>query len=160
MHFIATFYPNARGNWSPINDPLPGPNQWDVCAYLQTCAPEQRDAIVSAQGHAADVLKSDPAAPQWIREWDGPWHICVEQLGQFFPALRRSLDRNGPTFYDVTVRIEVNPKETDLCAQFHASAMVAFFDRDIGRVVKVTHQPAALGADAPAAPPVAAGCRR
>jgi hypothetical protein len=58
------------------------------------------------------------------------------------------------------VRIEVNPKETDLCAQFHASAMVAFFDRDIGRVVKVTHQPAALGADAPAGPPVAAGCRR
>jgi hypothetical protein len=97
MHYIATFHPRARTKNFTVNASPPGPDQWDVCAYLQSLSKAERAECLAPQSAVADRLKTDPAAPQWVREWRGPFHVTVEQIGQFFPALRRSLERNGPT---------------------------------------------------------------
>lgn len=84
--YTATFTPEAWINDYAVPVDPEGPTEWDcsafvdadTLAYLEQCAQRrgddwQLDDVLDLD----DVFKDDPAAPQWVREWRGPFTIRV-----------------------------------------------------------------------------------
>lgn len=77
MRFFAEFNPQAWFNDYAISvDPM-GDTVWDVTRFMSMVKPELRAACCVTDSHESDVFKDDPAAPQWIREWSGPFYITL-----------------------------------------------------------------------------------
>jgi hypothetical protein len=75
----AHFRPEAwvRDNAIPV-DPE-GPTRWEVSpAYLAKLVAEHGDEVLYEAGYESDELRYDPAAPEWIREWSGPFSVSLE----------------------------------------------------------------------------------
>ncbi len=87
MHYTATFQPEAWVNDHAIQVDPEGPTQWDctafidvdTLAYLDECA-RGSDALTGPYGalDRDDVFMNDPAAPDWVRKWRGPFTIRVQ----------------------------------------------------------------------------------
>jgi hypothetical protein len=84
--YIATFQPQAWQNDYAIPVDPEGTTSWDCTAFVGEPAnadyfdTETRQEIYEEIGgwvDKDDVLKGDPAAPQWIRDWQGPFTITV-----------------------------------------------------------------------------------
>lgn len=81
--FRAVFSPEAwiRNYAEPV-DPL-GEDTWDCTAFLmaEELLPEVERAMDEAGEWKddADRLKEDPAAPQWVKDWRGPFTITVRE---------------------------------------------------------------------------------
>jgi hypothetical protein len=82
VRYIATFTPKAwvRNNGLVEVDPE-GPTQWNCTKELMLLAPQDRAQIVRDGHDRLDLLKDDPNAPEWIREWAGPFDIHVRAAG-------------------------------------------------------------------------------
>jgi hypothetical protein len=77
--FYATFHPQAWFNdWAVDADPE-GPITWDVTDYLMQLSPEKRDAALEPDTYDSDYLRLTPNAPQWVKEWQGPFYVSVKQ---------------------------------------------------------------------------------
>lgn len=79
--FTATFSAEAWVNDQAIEVDPEGPTEWDCTtavfehlAYFQALG---LDSVVDGLVDNDDVLKGDPAAPEWIQEWRGPFTITV-----------------------------------------------------------------------------------
>jgi len=86
--YRATFDPQAWINDYAVSVDPEGETAWDCTAFV-TSPPDRLDgfgeaavlAAIEADGYFLDrddVLKDDPAAPEWVREWAGPFTITVE----------------------------------------------------------------------------------
>ncbi len=86
--YRATFSPQAWINDQAVPVDPEGPTEWDctafvdddTLAYLKRTANlrgENLDDLVDGVIDNDDVFKSDPAAPEWIRNWSGPYTIRV-----------------------------------------------------------------------------------
>lgn len=86
--FQARMTPQAWVRDDAITVDAPGPDAWDCTAAVN----ENRDYFnrLLSSGCAGDwnengsglldnndVLKGDPQAPEWVRQWDGPFDIHV-----------------------------------------------------------------------------------
>ena len=84
--FTAHFRPEAWVNDNAVTVDAEGPTEWDCTAYLRL--PENAatlQEVVEVLGDVDDewqddddLLFSDPAAPEWVRNWKGPFTITVE----------------------------------------------------------------------------------
>ena len=82
--YIAHFTPEAWQQDQAIEVDAEGPQEWDCTAWAQQ-HPDYMDRITMlARGGDTDgvldrddLFQSDPAAPQWVREWRGPFTIRV-----------------------------------------------------------------------------------
>lgn len=86
--YVATFDPQAWMNDYALSVDPEGDTDWD-------CTEAVRE-FVGADGGLMkpfrlmnygddyldndDILKSDPAAPEWVREWSGPFTITVRVI--------------------------------------------------------------------------------
>lgn len=86
--FQARFNPQAWVNDYAIDVDPQGPTTWDATDAVASMPAEYRDQLVSeieaddpfGWGEALDSwdwLHDDPNAPQWVRDWNGPFSIWV-----------------------------------------------------------------------------------
>jgi len=86
--FVAHFAPQVwqRDNAVEV-DPL-GDEEWDVTEPFKRLPWAYQESLLhkmASLGFALDkydVLKDDPNAPQWIREWSGPFDITIRVEGE------------------------------------------------------------------------------
>jgi hypothetical protein len=84
LGYTAHFTPEAwQGDYAVEVDPE-GPREWDCTAYAGQHRAYLAGLFLEATGEPPDgvldrddVFKADPAAPQWVREWRGPFTIRV-----------------------------------------------------------------------------------
>ena len=84
--FIATFIPQQTLSWLGGDcypaDPK-GDTEWDCTQYLKaTYTQEEIDSILSSPygDELTDSVRDDPNAPEWVREWDGPYEVRVKEI--------------------------------------------------------------------------------
>jgi transcriptional regulator with XRE-family HTH domain len=84
--YEARFQPEAWVNGQAIQVDPEGPTSWDcteladgLTAYLAGCARRQGEAFDDGFGVVDndDLFKTDPAAPEWVRAWSGPFTIRI-----------------------------------------------------------------------------------
>ncbi len=85
MRFLATFTPQAWQNDYAIDVDAEGPTTWDATGFIRDPANKinEGDVLEGIKDEGSwldkdDVLKSDTNAPEWVREWSGPFTIMVE----------------------------------------------------------------------------------
>ena len=83
MRYIAHFQAEAwQNDYANPVDPE-GPEEWDCTEHLTKRKVVQSvDAcllVAEDWEDSFDILKGDPAAPEWIREWRGPFTITVRR---------------------------------------------------------------------------------
>ena len=75
--YVATFQPQAWVKDQAIDVDAEGETSWDCSAYLSRRVADrlpQVEEALAGQGEwrdESDVLRNDPNAPQWVREWSG-----------------------------------------------------------------------------------------
>jgi hypothetical protein len=81
---IATFTPQAWTNDQAMEVDCEGPNTWDVTDQVHALG---KDAALALRddSNETDAFRSAPTAPNWIRDWSGPFYIEVaDSIGQYF----------------------------------------------------------------------------
>jgi hypothetical protein len=132
--FEATFTPQVwLGDQALEVDPH-GDTTWDCTdefkqlpiGYQAQLACEMSDSGV---GHDIDdALKSDPAAPDWVRNWSGPFEIYIRQVP------------DPVATYRIEVRFDFTGTQHDAEAEAHRVAgllggeVTAIFDPDFEEV--------------------------
>jgi hypothetical protein len=79
VNYIATFTPQAWLNDSAVTVDAEGDTSWDCTAELATMPADYRAQVIESGHDIDDWLKGDGAAPQWVREWQGPFEIHVRE---------------------------------------------------------------------------------
>lgn len=79
---IATFDPQVWLNDHALSVDPQGETKWDCTNYVQELKlTDKVEKFIEKEGYwldCDDVLKEDANAPEWIREWTGPFSITVE----------------------------------------------------------------------------------
>lgn len=83
--YRATFHPQAWQNDYAVPVDAEGPTTWDVTpeyltGLLGTGTPNNWKLadVLEPDTYASDDLRFDPAAPQWVKDWGGPFYVEVE----------------------------------------------------------------------------------
>lgn len=77
---LVTFYPQV---WiGPAGDTLAAPaDAHDPAHYLVPLSDAMRDGrVVEDDAHESDYLKDHDNAPEWVREWSGPFYVTVSEV--------------------------------------------------------------------------------
>jgi hypothetical protein len=75
---IATFTPQAWVRDNAIEVDPEGPTEW--ITQFEDLSTEQAEKILECGHDLDDLLKEDPAAPEWVREYRGPFEIHVRKI--------------------------------------------------------------------------------
>lgn len=78
--YIATFRPQAWIRDNAVEVDPDGETQWDCTEFIAAASPEWREATLSRGKDYDDILREDPAAPEWVRNWRGPFDTWVEEV--------------------------------------------------------------------------------
>lgn len=84
--YTATFTPQAWMRDYAVEVDAEGPTTWDATDAVNGLSEDYRATLlaeIEAEDRALDAhdaLKDDPNAPEWVRDWRGPFdiHITVE----------------------------------------------------------------------------------
>jgi len=86
--FVAHFAAQQWQRDSAVEvDPL-GDEEWDITDAFTQLRPDYQEHLLHQMGFRGfaldshDLLKEDPNAPQWIREWSGPFDITIRVEGE------------------------------------------------------------------------------
>lgn len=83
---IARFHPQAWVNNYAIAVDPEGPTEFDVTAEIVAMGREAALAITD-DDFKGDNLRFAAAAPQWVRNWSGPFYVEVaEAIAAYFGA--------------------------------------------------------------------------
>lgn len=85
--YTARFTPEAWVRDNAIEVDPQGPQEWDCTGfaaghedYLARLAARFGDTVADGVVDAEDRFKGDPAAPEWVRDWRGPFTITVQAV--------------------------------------------------------------------------------
>ncbi len=77
---VAVFTPQAWVRDNAIDVDVEGPAEWDVTEFFGLLTYGERARMLSENGDGdRDWLKEDPAAPQWVQTWQGPFEIHLRR---------------------------------------------------------------------------------
>src|SRR5579884_855982 len=83
---------NPQTYTSDYADPA-GDTEWVVSPdYFAELYEDLGDVVLDDASHGSDLLRWDPAAPAWVREWSGPYWIDVLDLVE----VNAQTDASGP----------------------------------------------------------------
>ena len=80
---VAYFYPQAWVNDQAIEVDPEGERSWVIStSHLDQIRSNHANRLEKLYypSWVSDAVKDDPAAPQWIREWNGPFWVGVEKI--------------------------------------------------------------------------------
>lgn len=84
IRYTARFTPEKWVRDNAVEVDPQGPQEWDCtefaaghAGYLAAIAARFGDTVESGVVDAEDRFKDDPAAPEWVRGWRGPFTISV-----------------------------------------------------------------------------------
>lgn len=125
--FEAEFCPEAwQGDNAVTVDPQ-GPTTWDCSAFV-----EANRAYFDQLPDGLDVddlLKDDPAAPEWVRKWSGPFSIHVtEPIGPSLFVLDVTAD-SGVPFRVLAIPCRTEGPNRHRAPAGRDHAIVEFYDR-------------------------------
>lgn len=78
----ATFHPQAWVNDHAIDVDPEGETSWVVTPEFYNelrVSLRWPDEIDETNTYESDYLRHDPAAPQWVRDWHGPFYVEVHR---------------------------------------------------------------------------------
>jgi hypothetical protein len=83
QRFIAKFDPQAWVNDYAMSVDPQGPQEWDVTDFVlrRKQLKQKIEEAVESLGwwlDDHDIFQDHPDAPQWVRDWQGPFTITVE----------------------------------------------------------------------------------
>lgn len=103
---IAKFYPQAWQNDYAISVDPEGPTEWDV-TYEILLVRKDRALAIQDDRADSDALRFTPNAPQWVKDWSGPFFIEVEEsIAAYFET------KDGMEEYRVTLHEDRGDKHT------------------------------------------------
>jgi hypothetical protein len=87
--YVAHFTPEAWVNDNAVEVDPEGAQEWDCTTFVgerqdyfgRLFADEGGDPSGAGVIDASDTLVYDPAAPEWVRAWSGPFTIRVRRVG-------------------------------------------------------------------------------
>lgn len=83
IKLVAEFHPEAWQNDYAVPVDAEGITEWDPRQFLEGAHSELLPEIITDAHDEGewvdvdDVLKEDPNAPKWVRDWRGPFTITV-----------------------------------------------------------------------------------
>ncbi|AME28615.1 hypothetical protein [Burkholderia sp. PAMC 26561] len=81
---VATFHPQAWVNNHAVDVDAQGECQFDVTEYVSALGEEKASAIKD-YSDSSDDLVSFAQAPEWAKNWPGPFFVTVEQsIDEYF----------------------------------------------------------------------------
>jgi hypothetical protein len=84
---IARFIPQAWQNDYAIEVDAQGPDTWDVTHQIVSISKKSALAIVD-DDYASDNFHLSTAAPKWVRDWQGPFRVELEeQISSYFDQI-------------------------------------------------------------------------
>lgn len=72
-----TFWPQAWVNDYAIDVDPQGDQTWEASAGYLSAMRELGDQAFESSTYESDEWRNDPAAPEWVREWQGPYWVEV-----------------------------------------------------------------------------------
>lgn len=82
----ARFQAQAWLNDYAIDVDPEGPTTWDVTEEIVAMGRDKALALKDNQ-YETDDLRFSRNAPEWVREWTGPFYICVEEsIAMYFAS--------------------------------------------------------------------------
>lgn len=79
--YTAEFTPQAWINDYAVTVDPQGPTTWDVTDYMLSATPEVFAETMKPDCFASDLLRENSNAPEWVRDWTGPFFITVSEEG-------------------------------------------------------------------------------
>lgn len=87
QRYTARFYPQAWIKDHAVGVDAQGDVEWDVTEAVHALPADYRAELLREidddSDHEAldrdDLLQSDPRAPRWVREWNGPFSIRIRE---------------------------------------------------------------------------------
>lgn len=81
MRYEAEFVPQAWINDHAIAVDPEGETVWDCTTFVLNAPREWREATLKRGLDHDDVLRTDPDAPAWVRDWSGPFETGLRAVG-------------------------------------------------------------------------------
>lgn len=79
--YRATFVAQVWNNDYAVRVDPGCPVQWDITpAYLEKMLRLYGPEVLENYNYSSDELRYDPAAPEWVREWQGPFEVEVKEI--------------------------------------------------------------------------------
>jgi hypothetical protein len=82
--YAARFSPQAWINDTAVEVDGESPKTWDATAFMKAALVGELEAwavrTIERGSDHDDILRSDPNAPEWVREWAGPFDTYVEAV--------------------------------------------------------------------------------
>jgi hypothetical protein len=78
--YVAHFQPRGVVDGLEVQVDLQGPQEWDCTGFAASWQSYLMGLRTDLDGWRFDwrkALKSDPAAPAWVRDWCGPCYLWV-----------------------------------------------------------------------------------
>lgn len=91
---LARFSPQAWINDYAVEVDPQGETEWDATVAFGALSLSYRERVLADGLDIDDALKGDPAAPEWVRHWQGPFSIYVEQY--YDPADYEEREADAP----------------------------------------------------------------
>lgn len=82
---MVTFVPQRWVRDYAVNVDPEGPTTWDASDIFYAAPPDQQELFFES-GYESDSLRDSVNAPQWVKDWDGPFYIYVDPVfeGKFY----------------------------------------------------------------------------
>ena len=81
MKYKASFRPQkTRHDGNVYCVPPLGETDWDATEWVDGLCENERNEAFKPDTFSSDRLSADPNAPEWIREWAGPFYIALDEV--------------------------------------------------------------------------------
>lgn len=77
--YIARFTPQAWIRDLACEVDCEGDREWDVTEELSAMSESERNAAMIADTYESDDLRGSKNAPDWVKNWSGPFYVSVEE---------------------------------------------------------------------------------
>lgn len=77
--YEAEFQPQAWINNNAITVDAEGSTTWDATEFVLAADPKWVAETLERGSDHDDILRTDPNAPEWVREWSGPFETYLRK---------------------------------------------------------------------------------
>lgn len=141
MYYLATFHPQVWVNDHAMSADPQGPTEWDATRFIQAIPASKRALLLEPDTNDSDALREDPVAPQWIRDWSGPYFVSVDEVETLPDSVYHSPATETSLSYQILLRVCIDRTTTALTRSEHAAIVIRKLEALVGRGLLTDHEP-------------------